>query len=144
MPNKKKGGRGGKSKEAAPKDIPKETPEVASPEKSPTIPQYDGPAADSGASPTSPRSPRSPTRVQSPPVGDPALDRPKRFTDICKNVDLAAVMYSLDGLVSADIFIISSRFFTYNGAFHWTRPIRSVYSSIYPIVGCVALHTNLP
>ena len=95
---------------------------MASPEKSQTIPQYDGPAADRGASPTSPRSPRSPTRVQSPTAGDPALDRPKRFTDICRNVDLAAVMYSLDGLVSADIFIISTRLFTYNGTFHWTRP----------------------
>ena len=112
MPRKNRGRGGNKPKEAskeAPKDVPKEAPEVASPEKAPSILQYDGPAADQGVSPTpprSPQSPRSPTHVQPPTAGDPALDRPKRFTDICKNVDLAAIMYSLDGLVSDDFFSV--------------------------------------
>lgn len=81
-------------------DKTQETVEAAAPPMETSIPQYDGPSSpDRGRSP---RSPRSPARVQSPVRGDPALDRQTRFTDICRNVDLAPGMYSLDGLVSSN------------------------------------------
>lgn len=68
-------------------------------------PGYDGPASQPGSIAGS-QGPRSPT-VQNPGfrgqggphMGDPALDRPKLLTDMCRNIDLPPSAYYVDGTV---------------------------------------------
>ena len=71
----------------------------------PQTPGYDGPASQPGSG-ASPHGPRSPTvEAQSfqsqggPQMGDPARDRPRLLTDMCRNIDLPPSAYYLDGMV---------------------------------------------
>ena len=59
---------------------------------------YDGPASQSGSA-AGGNAPH-PQDQGGPPRGDPALDRPKLLTDMCRNIDLPAAAYFIDGQVS--------------------------------------------
>lgn len=70
-----------------------------------SAPAYDGPASQPG-SVTGSQGPRSPTaqnpasqRQGVPQMGDPALDRPRLLTDMCRNIDLPASAFNVDGMV---------------------------------------------
>lgn len=114
----------------APKPIPPESTveEHGNPEQ--TIAQYDGPSNP----PMSPRSPRSPVRSPRlppsdiagrlasptrPRMTDPALDRPARPTDMCRNIDLSPELYQLDGLVSPTFPCSWLRLPVIAKALHW-------------------------